>query len=166
MAVTWWTNPAGEQRLVLDVFGRLDGYEDYECFAVEMTTELATQMLQRIERFRAWKAQDDQLTSIKFWNYNGEYFARDWDADDAEKPHDTEDNPAPVWERGDYDSRTEMATMEVGSDWAGWTAWAKHSDPAVKLSTESLDEADLRRFIAGENPWPLATVGPVGMQEG
>jgi hypothetical protein len=153
----WWTNPEGKRLLVLEVFGTLDGVDGYDCFAVEMTRELAQALLARIERVKSWKAQDDDLSYAKFWDYAGEYYSWEYDS----PVEDREGHPPPRWVRGDFDSRTEMDHLEVGcrpDGWVGWSAWVKHSDPAIKLTTQEIREEELRRFVAGDDPWDTPVV--------
>lgn len=165
---TWWSNPEGQRRLVLDVSGRSEGLDGYDCFALDLTPELVAMLLNRINQVHAWREADKGLSFASFFDSEGEFYSRDYDSDDGQT--DENDNPGPLWVREDeYDSRTEMDRLEIGVSaergWAGWSAWVKHSDPAIQLSTETLDEADLRRFLAGEDPWLTGTNGPVGMQE-
>lgn len=154
MAATWWTKPDGTRVLVLPVHSSLeDGPpEDFECYAVEMDMALAQGLLKRIEQLRSWKAQDDDLSCAQFWDYTGEYYGRNWSAGAPQE--DDEGNPPPQWVRGEYDGRTDGDRLEVGDDWIEWRAYVKNTD--IRLHTDSLDEKDLRRYVAGEDPWPTA----------
>lgn len=159
MTATWWTNPKGTRVLVLDVSSSLeDGPpDDYSCYVVEMDVALAEAILRRMDLVKAWNDQDTQLSCAQFWDYRGDYYGRSYDSEAV----DADGNGPPLWARGEWDGRTDTDRMEVGYGgdgraWAEWRAYVKNTD--IRLSTEPLDERDLRRFVAGDDPWPTAPV--------
>ncbi len=155
----WWTNPQGKRLLVLDVSSSLeDGApDDYQCYVVEMDVALADAILRRMDLVKAWHARDSDLLCAQFWDYRGEYYGRRYDSDAV----DADGNGPPLWVRGESDGRTDTDRLEIGCSggeraWAEWKAYVKHTD--IRLSTEVIDEAELRQCVAGEDPWLSAPV--------
>lgn len=154
MEPTWHRRPKdGKTVLVLEVTSSLeDGPpDDFECAVLELTPEYAAGLLARIEMVKKWLEQDSQLQCAQFWNYDVEYFPLAWDESD-----DSDRVPDPLWDaKGEYDGRTETDMLEVGqSGYVEWRAYVKNTD--IRIFTSSLSFEDLKRYVAGENPWPLS----------
>jgi hypothetical protein len=153
---TWYVKPDGTRVLVLEVTATIeDGADDYALAAVEMTEDMAMGILAKIDKVGAWHRDDADFMCAEWVDYAPVYFAVDEDFyDSADATSDV--TPFPGWgAKGDNDGRTDLDRIGVGHDWAEWTSCVKNSD--VRLTTAALTEADLRRYVAGENPWHDAT---------
>lgn len=150
---TWHLQPDGTRVLVLDVTATSSETPDeHALVTIDMTTELAERLLARMDTVKQWKEKDGEFSCAEWVDYTPSYFSVDYDAEEL-----TGDATAPpAWSaKGERDGRTDVDRMVVGGEWVEWTAYVKNSD--ILLTTAALSEADLRRYVAGGNPWHDAT---------
>ncbi len=149
----WCVDHDGRQQLVLSVYGGRD-VDGCECFAIELTTELAATFLHRMDRLRAAQVIDPDLHASSYRSHHGNYYGLD-DQLRAPSPTDSDDL-IPRWQHANDDAATDTHARSTTADGIRWTAQLTHADRPVLLSTETLRDVDLQLLVAGLNPWTTA----------
>lgn len=157
MGATWWPKPTGDGPiLVLDVPTRAEWADNCDCFAIEMSKQIAESLLAQAERVARFAADDPSLCSMQFYDMSGEYRDRNHDLEGPTQ-FDDEGNPPPDW-TGEA-CRTECEVIIITrSGHIFWSADRKNIGDGALIETEPITVDELRNYVRGIDPWPCATI--------